>query len=370
MNPARHGPRPPSPRGRGAAINPPNRFKPLFLERDADWDPSADPDPRTSFYQDQSQSVITRNQSPDLPFSASLNPYRGCEHGCAYCFARPTHEYLGFSAGLDFETRILVKTNAPALLRRELASRRWTPQTLTLSGVTDPYQPVERRFEITRHCLEILAACRHPVCLVTKNALITRDIDLLAELARHQAVTVALSITSLDRDLLRRLEPRTSSPAQRLEAIAALRRHGVPAGVLMAPVIPGLTDHEIPGVIAAAAQAGAQWAAMEPLRLPLAVADVFTDWLAREEPQKQQKILDRVRALHGGKLNDPRFGLRFSGEGIWAEQLARLFAVACRRNRLPVESPVLSTTAFRRPGTSQLDLFSDPIERTPPGSGS
>ncbi len=344
-------------RARGAASNPPNRFEPLTLERDADWDPEQDPAPRTQFLRDLSQSVITYNDSPDLGYKASLNPYRGCEHGCVYCYARPTHEYLGFSAGLDFETRILVKEDAPALLRRGLASVKWRPQTLALSGVTDPYQPVERRLRLTRRCLEVLAECRNPVSVVTKNHLVTRDIDLLRELAAHHAAAVCVSIPTLDPKLRQTMEPRTSPAGARLEAIAALVGAGIPAGVLVAPVIPGLTDSEIPAVLAAAARAGAQFAAYSALRLPYAVAALFEEWIAREYPLRKDKVLDRIRAMHGGKLYDARFGLRLRGEGVFADQVADLFRVACRKAGIGEEWPELSTAAFRRPRGQQLDLF-------------
>jgi DNA repair photolyase len=344
-------------RGRGAAGNPPNRFALLSTERDPEWNDADDPAPRTQFFQDASWTIISYNDSPDLGFNASLNPYRGCEHGCAYCYARPFHEYLGFSAGLDFETKIVVKMNAPELLRRELASPKWKPQVLALSGVTDPYQPVERRLQLTRKCLEVLAEFRNPVALVTKNHLITRDLDLLEALAKAQAVEVNLSITTLDADLARRLEPRTSSPRQRLNALRTLADAGVPVGVLVAPILPGLTDHEMPAILKAAAEAGVRWAGKEILRLPLAVAPLFEDWLTRHEPSRKEKVLARIRALRGGKLNDPRFGTRMRGEGLFAEQLSKLFHVTCRRLGLAPEGPELSVASFRRPAGRQLDLF-------------
>lgn len=347
---------PTSPRGRGAASNPPNRFEALSLERDIDWNPEDDPAPRTQFLRDLSQSAITYNQSPDIPFNASLNPYRGCEHGCAYCYARPTHEYLGFSAGLDFETRIMVKENASELLRCELSARSWNPQTLALSGVTDCYQPVERKLQITRRCLQVLAEFRNPVGVVTKNHLVTRDIDLLRELAAHRAAAVSVSITSLDAAFARTLEPRASAPGHRLAAIEALTRAGIPAGVMVAPVIPGLNDHEIPAIVEAAARAGAQWAATVVLRLPLTVAPVFEQWLDEHAPQKKEKVLGRIRAIRGGRLNDPRFASRMSGEGIFAEQIARLMEVARRKSGIAERGPELSIGAFRRPPGNQLEL--------------
>ena len=346
----------PSPRGRGAASNPANRFERISLERDIDWDPAEDPAPTTHFLRDASQSIITYNDSPDIPFRASINPYRGCEHGCSYCYARITHEYLGFSAGLDFETRIMVKDQAPELLRRELSSPKWKPQLLAMSGVTDCYQPVERRLQITRRCLAVLAEFRNPVSIVTKNYLVTRDLDLLRELAAHQAVSVHLSINSLDADLARRLEPRAASPRLRLEAIRALSKAGVPVGVLVAPVIPALNEHEMPAVLEAAKAAGAGWAATEILRLPLTVAPIFQAWLEQQVPEKKDKILGRIRATRHGKLNDARFGARMQGEGIFAEQISRMFHVARRRVGLPEDGPELSVAAFRRPQGSQLAL--------------
>jgi len=341
---------------RGAVGNPASRFDRLHLERDEDSDPAEDPLPRTQFFRDCSSSVISYNDSPDLTFKASLNPYRGCEHGCSYCYARNTHEYLGFSAGLDFESKIMVKENAPELLRRELASPKWRPQTLALSGVTDCYQPVERRLQLTRRCLAVLAEFRNPVGIVTKNFLVTRDLDHLRELAAHQAVTVHLSINSLDANLARQLEPRASSPRQRLAAVEALAKAGVPVGVLVAPVIPALNEHEIPAVLAAVRSAGAGWAGTEVLRLPLAVAPIFAQWLERHVPGQKEKVLGRIRALRDGKLNDARFGSRMRGEGIFADQIRHLFEVALRKNGLADDAPALSTAAFRRPGGPQLAL--------------
>jgi DNA repair photolyase len=345
-----------SPRGRGAVTNPPNRFETLRLERDEDWDPAQDPSPKTTFLRDLSQTIISYNDSPDISFNASINSYRGCEHGCSYCYARNTHEYLGFSAGLDFETKIMVKENAPELLRRELSLPKWKPQLLAMSGVTDCYQPIERRLELTRRCLMVLAEFRNPVCIITKNYLVTRDLDLLRELARHQAVMVHLSINSLDSELARRLEPRAASPRLRLAAIEALSKAGVPVGVLVAPVIPALNDHEIPAVLAAAKSAGASWAGTEILRLPLTVAPVFEKWVDQSFPEKKDKIFGRIRAIRGGKLNDPRFGSRMRGEGIFADQISRMFHVARRKVGLSEDAPVLSAAAFRRPGGRQLGL--------------
>jgi DNA repair photolyase len=345
--------------GRGAAENPPNRFEHSAYERDADWDEPDDPAPKTQFYRDVSASIITHNDSPDVGFDASINPYRGCEHGCIYCYARPYHEYLGLSSGLDFETKIVVKENAPELLRRELSSPKWKPQVLAMSGVTDPYQPIERRLKLTRRCLEVLVEFRNPVAIVTKNYLVTRDIDLLADLARDSASAVFVSVTTLDAGLARIMEPRTAQPAAKLRAIAELTKAGVPAGVFVAPVIPGLTDHELPSIVKAAAEAGAQFAGMVPVRLPYAVKDLFEQWLARHFPERKAKVLAQIRGMRGGKLNETEFGKRMRGEGILAEQTMKLFRVACDKAGISQRGPHLSTAAFRRPSGAQLDLFKE-----------
>ncbi len=288
---------------RGASGNPANRFEKLHVEIDPTDDPEELDRPRvaTQFFRDATRSIIARNDSPDIGFQASVNPYRGCEHGCAYCYARPTHEYLGFSAGLDFETRIMVKENAAELLEAELSSPKWEPQTVVLSGVTDPYQPVERRLRITRRCLEVLAKFRNPVGIVTKNKLVTRDIDVLRELAEHNAVAVNLSVTSLDRKLQQILEPRTSPPQARLDAIARLRAAGIPVGVMVAPIIPGITDHEVPAILEACGKAGAQFAGYVVLRLPWTVAPLFERWLGEHFPERKEKVLGRLRSLRGGE---------------------------------------------------------------------
>ncbi|MFN0067170.1 MAG: PA0069 family radical SAM protein [Limisphaerales bacterium] len=341
---------------RGTHAQPANRFTAVALERDPEYDPGEEPRVRTQFLRDASATVISYNDSPDIPFRASLNPYRGCEHGCIYCYARPTHEYLGFSAGLDFESRILVKERAPDLLRDELAHPKWQPQPLILSGVTDPYQPVERRLRITRRCLAVLAEFRNPVAIITKNLLVTRDADLLAELARHRAAHVTLSITSLDPALRRVIEPRTSPPAVRLAALRELAAAGIPVGVSVSPIIPGLNDHEIPAILAAARAAGAQWAFYVLLRLPHAVKDIFVAWLRQHFPDRAEKVLARLHEARGGALNDPRFGSRMRGEGFYADQIRQLFHAARRRAGFPEETPGLSTAAFRRPGGVQLEL--------------
>src|SRR3974390_2340694 len=263
--------KPTTTRGRGAGDNPPNRFEHIHLERDEDWNPEEDPSPKTQFLRDHSQSIISYNDSPDIPFRASLNAYRGCEHGCSYCYARNTHEYLGFSAGRDFESKIMVKENAPELLRRELSSKKWQPQLLAMSGVTDCYQPVERRLQLTRRCLEVLAEFRNPVVIITKNYLVTRDVDVLRELARYRCVAVSISLTTLDRKLCAVMEPRPSNPTRRVAAISRLAEAGIPVGYLQAPIIPGLTDSEAPAIAQAAARAGASFAGYVALRLPFAV---------------------------------------------------------------------------------------------------
>ena len=344
-------------RGRGAAENPKNRFERVERVAEPVEGDDEQPLPTTQFLPDASKSIIATNDSPDVGFDAGVNPYRGCEHGCAYCYARPTHEYLGFSAGLDFETKIMVKHDAPELLRAELSKRTWTPKVIAMSGVTDCYQPIERKLRLTRGCLEVLAEFRNPVVLITKNALVARDADVLASLAAHHAAAVFLSITTLDADLCGVLEPRTSRPAKRLAAIAALAKAGVPVGVNVAPVIPGLNDSEIPRIVQAAADAGATSAGFVPLRLPYAVAPLFETWLERHRPGMKDKVLHRIREMRGGRLNDPNFGSRMEGNGPFAEQIRALFSVACRRAGLASGGPELSTRGFRRPG--ELPLFFD-----------
>jgi DNA repair photolyase len=353
MNPS---PRP-GPRGRGAPIQPPNRFERLEISLDAEYAAEA-PGPRTQFLRDAARTIISRNDSPDIGFGAGLNVYRGCEHGCAYCYARPYHEYLGFSSGLDFESRILVKTEAPALLRAELSNPKWKPEALAMSGVTDCYQPIERKLELTRACLEVLADFRNPVGIVTKNHLVTRDRDHLRELAAHDAVAVNLSITTLDADLASRLEPRASRPQHRLAAIRELSEAGIPAGVLVAPIIPGLNEHEIPAILAAAAEAGARFAGFTVLRLPHAVKDIFRTWLETHFPDRVDRVLGRVRDMRGGQLTSPGFEDRLRGAGVYADEIANLFTIAARRAGLNKERRELSTAAFRRPGVpTQLELL-------------
>ncbi len=345
-------------KGRGAAENPPNRFEKLWKTRDPEWT-EEDPAPGTEFLHDTSKSILSYNDSPDLGFAASLNPYRGCEHGCVYCYARPSHEYLGFSSGLDFESRIMVKLNAPALLCKELSSRHWKPQVIVMSGNTDCYQPVERRLKITRQCLQVLAEFRNPVGIITKNQLITRDIDVLQELARFGAVSVTVSVTSLRDDLAGSLEPRASRPGARLTAIEELAKAGIPVGVNVAPMIPGLTDYEAPAILKAAYEAGARRAGFTLVRLPYAVKSLFSAWLERHYPDAREKVLNRIKEIRGGALNDPRFGSRMRGEGVYAAQLSRLFYVARERAGFPHAGPALRTDAFRRWDGGQLSLFEE-----------
>jgi len=346
--------------GRGAVRDLPNRFEKLAMDLDPDViqddaDGEARPNPKTIFLEDQSETIISRNDSPDIGFTAGINPYRGCEHGCAYCYARPYHEYLGFSAGLEFETKIVVKRRAAELLRRELSRPKYRPESLAMSGVTDCYQPAERHFRITRSCLEVLAEFRHPVSIITKNFLVTRDLDVLKELAAYDAVQVFISITTLNAELAAKMEPRASQPAHRLRAVEMLAKAGVPVGVLVAPIIPGLNDREIPAVLEAAKAAGASSAGFTILRLPYGVKDVFQEWLKLNFPEKLDRIIGAVRAVRGGKLNVSEFGTRMSGEGHYAEQIHQMFHVF--RERLGFgKMRELRTEHFRRPGEVQLLL--------------
>jgi DNA repair photolyase len=344
--------------GRGTAAQPANRFDRLHVEVGPDdLDPALQTDTiqPTHYLRDTSRTIIATNDSPDVGFSASINPYRGCEHGCIYCYARPTHEYLGLSAGLDFETRIFVKEDAPALLRAELSAANWEPQVLALSGVTDPYQPVERTLGLTRGCLEVLAEFRNPVGIVTKNRLVARDTDVLADLASDGCASVALSVTSLDESLRRVLEPRTSRADLRLDAVARLNESGVPAGIMLAPVIPGLNDHEIPAILKRSGEAGARFAGYVMLRLPYAVKALFADWLDQHFPDRKAHVLSRIEDVRGGRLNDPRWGSRMRGEGPTAALVENLFKTARARAGIPPRGPSLRTDAFRRKG--QMDLF-------------
>jgi DNA repair photolyase len=330
----------------------------MHVETDEDsWiDEDARPQ-RTVFLNDDSRTILSPGEAEDLSFDYGLNPYRGCEHGCAYCYARTYHEYLGFSAGLDFESKIVVKPRAPELLEEALAKPSYKPGKISLSGVTDCYQPIERKLEITRRCLEVLARFRNPVVVITKNALIERDIDHLAELARYQAVAVYLSVTTLDPGLARILEPRASSPRARLKTIEALSEAGILAGVSAAPMIPGLNDSELPAILGAAAAHGAKFAAYSIVRLPGTVAEVFGNWLERHQPMAKEKILGRIRAAHQGKLNDLKPGIRMRGTGAAAEQTRKLFQAVARKHGLQIAPPSLNLDAFRRLTPGQQELF-------------
>jgi DNA repair photolyase len=333
-------------RGRGTAENPADRFTELLVERDPELPPEAPP---TVVYLDASRSILSRNDSPDIPFEWSANPYRGCEHGCVYCYARPTHEYLGLSAGLDFETKLFAKPDAPRLLREEIAKPSWKPQVVAFSGVTDCYQPVERTLRIMRGCLEVMSETLHPTGIITKSALVTRDVDLLKPLADAHAVLVCITITTLDDELAAVLEPRAARPAKRLETVAALASAGIPVAVMVAPLIPGLTDHEIPAILAAGAERGATRAGWQLLRLPGAVLDLFDQWLARWRPERREKVLHRLRELHGGSLTDSRFGVRMRGEGEWAKQIADLFRISAAKAGLEPRRYALDASSFVRP---------------------
>jgi len=345
-------------RGRGTADNPPNRFEHHhFVPSEEERGDLAARGRRTQIIPDRTVAILSRNDSPDIPYNFSVNPYRGCEHGCTYCYARPSHEFLGYSAGLDFETRILAKHEAPRLLAEALARKSWQPQVVAMSGVTDPYQPIERELGITRGCLEVLARFRNPLGLITKNAGVRRDLDLLREMAEWGGVRVALSITTLDAGLARVMEPRTASPRQRLETVRELAAHGIPVAVMQGPVIPGLTETEMPAIIEAAAKAGATDFGYILLRLPGAVEGLFLDWLDRAVPTKKERILDRLRSLRGGNLDESRFGHRMTGEGPWREQLSRLCQLGKRRAGLAPRPTELNCAAFRRPGGTQMELF-------------
>jgi DNA repair photolyase len=349
-------------RGRGALSNRDGRFEPYAHEADDDGWGSLDealPPLQTTVHEDATRRILARNDSPDLPFSQSINPYRGCEHGCIYCYARPSHTYLGFSAGLDFETQIVAKPRAAELLAAELRRPGYRVSPIALGSNTDPYQPLERKLRITRQVLEVLAAHAHPLTIVTKSALVERDLDLLVPMAQEYLCAVFVSVTTLDSELARHLEPRATAPARRLEAIRALARAGVPTGVMFAPAIPALNDHEMEAVLEAAAAAGARHAGWTLLRLPYEIKDLFKEWLAVHAPGRAEHVLSLIRQSRGGRENDPRFGHRFRGEGEYAELLARRFRLACRRLGLNRQRLALDITRFNPPKIAgdQLDLF-------------
>ena len=344
--------------GRGTNRNIKSRFDRFeFCPTTDDQHPERPP--RTTLTAENARTIITKNDSPDVPFDQSINPYRGCEHGCIYCFARPTHAYLDLSPGLDFETRILFKPNAPELLRRALAKKNYRCRPIAMGTNTDPYQPAEKTLKLTRRIIEVLAEHRHPVSIVTKSTLVTRDLDLLAPLARDNMASVFFSITTLDPDLARRMEPRAATPARRLEAMAAISNAKIPTGVLASPIVPGLNDDELERILEAAAEAGARTGGYLLLRLPHEVKQLFTEWLHEHYPAKADKVLNRLREMRGGRLNDPRFDSRHSGRGTHATLLRRRFELAARRLGLDCERPRLDCSNFRVPGRpgAQLSLF-------------
>jgi DNA repair photolyase len=351
---------PKAPKGRGASFSPPNRYHSRRPEAfDDGWGNLDDPPAplATSLTEDSSRTAITYNESPDVGFDRSINPYRGCEHGCVYCFARPTHAYLDLSPGLDFESRLFYKPHAAEHLRKELSHPRYRCAPIALGINTDAYQPVEKKLSLTRGILEVLVEVRHPITIVTKSALIERDVDLLAEAAAHRLVNVMISLTTLDRSLTRRMEPRSAAPQRRLETIRHLTEAGVPVGVLVAPVIPVLTESELESILEAAREAGATEAGYVLLRLPHEVKDLFRDWLAKNEPFKADHVLNRVRDYHNGKEYNSRFGDRMTGTGTFAELLNKRFSLASKRLGF-CGLPELDVHAFRPPDREgQRKLF-------------
>jgi len=352
-------------KGRGAGINPEGRFEQVEREAfDDGWEHADDatdvPALATVVTTEYAKTIITRNDSPDIPFTQSINPYRGCEHGCIYCYSRPSHAYLNLSPGVDFETRLFAKVNAAELLRKELAQPGYQCDVISLGSNTDPYQPIEHEWKITRGILEVLAECGHPVGIVTKNALIERDLDILAPMAQQNLVNVYVSLNNLDHDLARRLEPRCAAPARRLEAMRRLSAAGIPVGVIVAPVIPFLTDHQIEPVLKAAYAAGARSAGYVLMRLPWEVKDLFRHWLETHYPLKAKHVMSRVREMRGGRDNDPGFGSRMRGSGEFADLLHRRFDIACERLGYNTgrRHRSLDTTRFRKPQLDgQLALF-------------
>jgi DNA repair photolyase len=342
---------------RGTNLEIKNRFETRSQEAfDDGWEKLGEELPvvQTQFLADHSKSILFKNTSPDMPMTHSINPYRGCEHGCAYCRARPYHEYLGFNAGIDFESKIMVKHDAPALLRKTFDSKKWQPECVMMSGNTDCYQPAERRYKLTRQLLEVFLEYRNPVSILTKNALILRDLDLLRELASMNLVRTMLSITSFDKELRRRLEPRTSTAEMKLRAIAELSRANVPVGVMVGPIIPGLNDNEVPSILKRSSEAGATYVAHTILRLPHAVAPIFTAWLEEHYPEKANRVITRVKMIRGGRLNDPRWGTRMTGTGGYADYMHKLVAAITKRYNMDQPRPSLRTDLFRRASTPSL----------------
>lgn len=351
----------PNIRGRGTASNDAGRFERFaIVAADDGWDMEEDLPPlRTEIRDEIARSLITYNRSPDLPFDRSINPYRGCEHGCVYCFARPSHAYLGLSAGLDFETRLIARPNAAEVLRRELSAKSYRVAPIALGTNTDPYQPVEKTRLITRSCLEVLRAFNHPIAIVTKGALIERDLDILAEMAAKGLARVGISLTTLDAGLSRRMEPRAPSPQRRLTMIRRLTGAGVPVRVMTSPIVPGLTDHELEDLLQAGKDAGADAASWIMLRLPREVSALWQEWLAAHEPARAEKVMSRLRDMHGGRDYDPRWGHRMRGEGEYAGMVAKRFKLAVKRLGLATQSAPLRCDLFAKPPQSgdQLSLF-------------
>ncbi|MGQ0834661.1 MAG: PA0069 family radical SAM protein [Gammaproteobacteria bacterium] len=340
-------------KGRGALSNPAGRFEPTQVNVvDDGWYQDELPDSvATSVQPDRARSIITTNESPDIPFDYSINPYRGCEHGCVYCYARPSHSYMGLSAGLDFETKLFYKADAANLLERELARPGYVCKPITIGANTDPYQPLEKKLEVTRSILTVLARCRHPVSIITKGALIARDIDLLTDMARDNLAWVAVSLTTLSAETKRTLEPRAASPEARLRVMRQLSDAGVPVCVMVAPVIPAITDHELEQLLEAARAAGAKTAGYVLLRLPYEVKTLFREWLAEHYPDRAERVMSLVNEMRGGRDNDPNFGSRMRGTGPLADLLRKRFQMACRRLDLNGARDVRLTTAHFRPPT-------------------
>lgn len=345
-------------RGRGAGLNFSGRFEPQTRESfDDGWESLEDLPPfKTEVQVEKPRSIITRNESPDIPFDRSVNPYRGCEHGCIYCFARPSHAFMGLSAGLDFEAKLFAKPDAPRLLERELSKPGYRPRVIAIGTNTDPYQPIEKEWRIMRQILEVLEAADHPVSIVTKSALVMRDIDILSRMAAKGLAWVGLSVTTLDRKLARTMEPRAATPTRRLEAMRALSEAGVPVSVMAAPLIPGLNDHELERILESGKAAGAQEASYVLLRLPLEVSPLFRDWLLREYPDRYRHVMSLVRSMRGGKDYDAEFGKRMKGAGPYAWQIARRFELAAKRLKLNRIRRSLSTDLFVPPSGSGVQL--------------
>ena len=353
--------RPERNRGRSAGINPSGRFEPLTRHVfDDGWDSLEDLPPfKTEVQVEKPRTIITRNESPDISFDRSINPYRGCEHGCVYCFARPTHAYMGLSPGLDFEAKLFAKPDAAKLLDKELSKKGYKPRTIAIGTNTDPYQPIEKQYRIMREILEVLESRRHPVGIVTKSALVTRDIDILSRMAEQGLAKVALSVTTLDRTIARTMEPRASTPSKRLEAIRQLTEAGIPTSVMVAPIVPGLTDPEIERILDAARAAGAREAGYVILRLPLEVSPIFKDWLLRHYPDRYRHVMSLVRSMRGGKDYDSEWSKRMSGTGPYAWQIGRRFELAAQRLGLNLERRSLRTDLFvpSEAGSEQLVLL-------------